>query len=195
MVKRINSFLKHIIQPYSATHNATIFPLNLLFFQRWEQNGVKIQDIIPWRLVPKESCNIGLVGPFASGKMLQRSAISLSFKIKGTNGRIVLSIRWPKKLLPFEVNAYSVSWLTVDSSESKEETYKTIALSLQNMVKKADKDAKMFPAPVIKVGNFQQYFLWQFPIILNQKSKKVKIFVNVLTNMGGARKNGMTVKV
>lgn len=84
--------------------------------------------------------------------------------------------------------------LTLPPYGSKENTYNTIAISLRELVKKANEDAQMFPSPVIKVGKFQQYFIWQFPVP-NPKSRKVEKFVNVLTNMGDGRNNGMTVKV
>ncbi|CAB4003491.1 Hypothetical predicted protein [Paramuricea clavata] len=173
-----------------STENAPI----VLEDPRWEQNGVKIQDIVPWRLAPKESCKLTFVGPFGSGERLKRSVIALSFKIQGTNDRVVLSIWWPKKLnfLTKDLNAYSVSWLRIPYSKARAD--ETLTVSLQDFVKKADKDAKKFPTPVIQINNFQRYHIWQFPI-LNPLSSKVDKYLNVFTNMGDGRKNGMTVKV
>ena len=136
---------------------------------------------------------MSFVGPFGAGKTFQRSAIALSFKIQGSNDRLVLSIWWPKKInWKRDFNAYSVSWLPI--SPSADGSYETLAVSLRDFVTKADKDLKKFPTPVVQVNNFQRYYIWQFPIV-NPVSSKVDKFLNVLTNMGDARINGMTVKV
>ena len=149
---------------------------------------------MPWRLAPKDSCKLSLIGPFGSGSTLKRAAIAMSFKIQGSNDRIVLSIWWPKKLniLPKNLNAYSVSWLRIPFTDDR--SYETLAVSLRNFVKKAEEDPEKFPSPVVQVNNFQRYQIWQFPIV-NPKTSKVDKFLNVLTCMGNARRNGMTVKV
>lgn len=128
--------------------------------------------------------------------MFQRATISLSFKLQGTNDRLVISIWWPKKLnfVTKDLNSYSLSWLRIISTGSREDTEKAAAIELKKLVTKADKNVKDFPSSVIQVDNYQSYRIWQFPI-LNPLTTKVDRFLNVLTNMGDARKNGMTVKV
>lgn len=128
--------------------------------------------------------------------MFQRATISLSFKLQGTNDRLVISIWWPKKLnfVTKDLNSYSLSWLRIISTGSREDTEKAAAIELKKLVTKADKNVKDFPSLVIQVDNYQSYRIWQFPI-LNPLTTKVDRFLNVLTNMGDARKNGMTVKV
>ena len=137
---------------------------------------------------------INFVGPFGSGETFKRSVIALSFKVQGTNDRIILSIWWPKKLkiLGNERNSYSVSWLRLPLS--REQEYQTLGNSLRELVQKADDYSSNFQAPFVEVDDFQRYQIWKFPI-LNSASGKVDKFLNVLTNMGDARKNGMTVKV
>jgi hypothetical protein len=129
-----------------------------------------------------------------SGTVFKRSAIALSFKIQGSNDRVVLSIWWPKKMnfISKDLNAYSVSWLRIPPSQDRPQ--QTLAVSLRDFVNKATQDPKKFPTPVVQVNNFQRYYIWQFPIV-NPVSSKVDKFLNVLTNMGDARTNGMTVKV
>jgi hypothetical protein len=84
--------------------------------------------------------------------------------------------------------------LVADSILSLDRSYETLAVSLRDFVNKATQDPKKFPTPVVLVNNFQHYYIWQFPIV-NPVSSKVDKFLNVLTNMGDARTNGMTVKV
>ena len=141
---------------------------------RWQQDGVDIQDIVPWKLRPQTSCRIGLVDKY----IFARAAVSLSFKLQGTNDRIAISIWWTRSK-----NSYSLSW--IDNSLTK--------VKLADYVNKAT-EKKKFPSTVIRVDEAQSYQIWQFPI-LNPRTRMVDKFLNVLTNMGNAKYNAMTVKV
>ena len=59
---------------------------------------------------------------------------------------------------------------------------------------KAKGNVKKFPSTVIQVDEAQSYQIWQFPI-LDPKTGNFDKFLNVLTNMGNAKYNAMTVKV
>ncbi|XP_028403281.1 uncharacterized protein LOC114526004 [Dendronephthya gigantea] len=155
----------------------------------WETNGVKLHDIVPWRIGPNERSEMTLVGPFASGKMFKRSAIALSFKIQGSDDRIVFTIWWPLKGSWKGLNSYSVS-----SFNTKEKKEKELRSCLKHLVEQAIKNPKEFGAPVIAADVFQQYRLWKFPMP-NSVNGKVENVLNVLTNMGDGRKNGMAVKL
>ncbi|XP_028403280.1 uncharacterized protein LOC114526003 [Dendronephthya gigantea] len=165
-------------------------PFNLID-PKWETNGVDLHDIIPWRIGPNERSEMTLVGPFASGNTFQRSAIALSFKIQGRDDRIVFTIWWPLKANFFkkDLNSYSVS--LVNTEKSNEEALRSY---LKRLVELADKNPDQFPTPVIAADVFQQYRLWKFPMP-NSVNGKVENVLNVLTNMGDGRKNGMAVKL
>ena len=146
---------------------------------------MKIQDFIPFRLTQKKSCKIGFEGPFNS-LSIANSAIVLSFKIQGTNKRIVLSIIWPVKLPLGEFNLYSVAMINDDSSNKENDAL--IKTSLQSFLPKEVFDPASYPSKIITANNFQQYHFWAFPLGVNK-------YLNVLTNMGDSRVNGLTVKV
>ena len=142
---------------------------------------MKIQDFIPFALIPKRSCKIGFEGPF---KLLSitKSAIALSYKIQGTTQRIVFSIIWPLKLIPGGLNQYSVAMIKDSNNDALIKTY------LQSFLQKEVFNSNSYPSKIITVENFQRYHFWAFQLGVNK-------YLNVLTNMGDSRVNGMTVKV
>ena len=135
---------------------------------------MKIQDFIPFRLAQKKSCKIGLEGPFEP-LSIKKSAIALSYKIQGTTKRIVFSIIWPFKLAIWKPNQYSVAMISDDSS--------LLSFLPKDVFKLAS-----YPSKTITADKFQQYHFWAFPLGGDK-------YLNVLTNMGNSRVNGMTVKV
>ena len=172
-----------------------VYSIYMQCFDRWEQRGVTTQDIIPFRILPGEFREISLAAPFASGEYVDRlrmSAIALSFKIHRTEHRLVVTISWPRKLgmLDFtskeEFNSYLVSVIPESTRHESLQISLTKLMSAVVNIKE--------PSSVVHSNHLQRYMYWRFPIV-NPHSQRVDKFIHVLTNMGNARKNGMTVKV
>ena len=166
----------------------------------WYMEGVSVEDIIPWELGPKQSNEITLVAPFAAGtsifNRMKASVFALSFRVRGTLDRIVLTIWWPKKLKFGEYNSYSLSWLPRDKDAYEEvfvqEKLKEVVAAIQNKITSVKSfvttDDGSVNVPIVRVEKYQHYFYWEFPLTPKKQTLKV------LTGMGSGRKNGMVVK-
>lgn len=167
----------------------------------WYMEGVSVEDIIPWDLGPKQSNEITLVAPFAAGtsifNRLKASVFALSFRVRGTLDRIVLTIWWPRKLTLGGHNSYSLSWLPRGKDAHKEQMFvegklKEVVAVIQNKITPKESfvttDDGSLNVPIIRVDKYQHYFYWEFPLIEKKQTLKV------LTGMGSGRKNGMVVK-
>ena len=160
--------------------------------------GVTIQEIIPYEILPEKSYEISLAAKFAGGKgkeKLKNSAIALSFKIRGTKSRLVISITWEKKLntfnlfTPKEFNSYLVS--VIDEPTTDELLESSLDQLMNKVVEEASSKS---PTEGIQSTNLQSYIYWKFPIPSRKRFQKL-MDIKVLTYMGNAKKNGMIVKV
>jgi hypothetical protein len=77
----------------------------------WYQNGIEVQDFIPYTIVPGQVSDVTLLAPSGKGGMTNPSVFLLSYLVKGYHDRIVLAIWWPLKLMPGKKNRYSLTLL------------------------------------------------------------------------------------
>jgi hypothetical protein len=77
----------------------------------WYQNGIEVQDFIPYTIVPGQVSDVTLLAPSGKGAMTNPSVFLLSYLVKGYHDRIVLAIWWPLKLMPGKKNRYSLTLL------------------------------------------------------------------------------------